>query len=229
MRVLVGYEKSGIVRKAFRARGYDAWSCDLEPADDGSPCHLQCDIWDVVKDPQWDLLILHPMCTYLTVSAAWAYGDGPYHQKVKPGTLVGAARRQARSEAIENFKRLDALPTPKVIENPGASFITKAHRPPTDRVQPYEFGDDASKITGLWMSHHFQPLFRDPGKRVLGRKVEWPRGSGKVVERWGNQTDSGQNALTPSDKRWRDRSNTYPGIAAALAEQLPNQLRRTKR
>jgi len=155
------------------------------------------------------MAVLHPMCTYLTISAAWAFTDGPYHQKVKPGTLVGAARREAREQAIENFKRLDALPFPTAIENPAPSFISKAHRPPDQTIQPYQFGDDASKRTGLWL----RGLPRlHPTQWLQGRIV-----NGK--ERWGNQTDSGQNRLSPSANRWLERSATFPGIAAAMGAQ----------
>lgn len=153
--------------------------------------------------------MLHPMCTYLTCSAAWAFGDGPYHQKVKPGTLVGAARRAARDEAIENFRRLLALPFPVAIENPGTSFVSKAIRKPTQIIQPHQFGDDASKATGLWLND-LPPL--QPTRQVEPRYV-----NGRP--RWANQTDSGQNRLSPSANRWLERSKTYPGIAAAMGDQ----------
>lgn len=206
--VLIGYSTCPYTRTAFEKRGFNVWTCDLLPARDGHPQHFQCDIREVVYK-QWDLAIFHPMCTYLTISAAWAYSDGPYHQKVKPGTLVGAARRAARDEAIENFRWLLSLPYPKAIENPAPSFINKAIRPPDQVVQPYDFGDDASKRTGLWLDG--LPALR-PTKRVSGRIV-----NGK--ERWANQTDSGQNNLSPSDDRWLERSKTYPGIADAMGEQ----------
>jgi hypothetical protein len=214
MRVLIGYESSGTVREAFRAIGHDAWSCDLQPADDGSQHHFQCDIWDVVRHP-WDMAIFHPSCTFLTISAAWAFTDGPYHQNVKPGTLVGQARRDAREQALDDVRRLMALPYPKAIENP-IGAISKAIRKPDQIIQPHQFGDDASKATCLWLDR--LPKL-EPTHSVPGRVVEWPKGSGKMVERWANQTDGGQNKLTPSAKRWKDRSKTYPGIAKAFADQ----------
>lgn len=67
MRVLVGCEFSGVVREAFRAKGHDAWSCDLLPADDNSPYHLQCDVLSLLREG-WDFAIFHPPCTYLSVS-----------------------------------------------------------------------------------------------------------------------------------------------------------------
>lgn len=205
MRVLIGYSRCQITRAAFEAHGHDVWTCDLLPAPGK---HLQCDIWDVVGG-DWDMGIFHPMCTYLTVSAAWAFGDGPYHQNVKPETLVGQARRDAREQALDNFRRLLALPYPKAIENPAPSFVSKAIRPPDQTIQPYEFGEDASKRTGLWLDG--LPLLQSTA-RILGRMVD-----GR--ERWANQTDSGQNRLSPGPNRWLERSATYPGIAAAMGDQ----------
>jgi hypothetical protein len=212
-RVLIGYSCCPLTREAFERAGCEAWTCDLLPARDGSPRHLQCDIWEVAQD-RWDAAIFHPMCTYLTVSAAWAFTDGPYHQRVKPGTLVGAERREARDAALENFRRLLALPYPKAIENPAPSFVSKAIRPPDQTIQPYQFGDDASKRTGLWLDRlpRLRPTAWVPGRVVNGR------------ERWANQTDSGQNRLTPGADRWLERSKTYPGIAAAMGSQWGDYL-----
>lgn len=217
MKILIGYSACPHTRAAFERHGHEVWTCDLLPAR-GAGRHLQCDVWEVAHDP-WDMAIFHPMCTYLTISAAWAYGDGPYHMKVKPETLVGAARRKAREEALDNFRRLLALPYPKAIENPAPSFASKAIREPDQTIQPYEFGDDASKRTGLWLDR--LPILT-PTERIRGRIVEHPPGSGKMVERWGNQTDGGQNKLTPSDDRWLERSATYPGIAQAMGDQWGN-------
>lgn len=213
-RVLIGYSACPITLEAFERAGCEAWSCDLLPSRGRPDRHIQGDVWEALRE-RWDMAVLHPMCTYLTISAAWAFTDGPYHQRVKPGTLVGADRRAARELAIENFKRLDALPFPTAIENPAPSFISKAHRPPDQTIQPYQFGDDASKRTGLWLRG--LPRLR-PTQWVPGRDV-----NGK--ERWANQTDSGQNRLTPSADRWLERSATYPGIAAAMGEQWGNFLR----
>ena len=91
MKVGVLCECSGVVRDAFLALGHDAVSCDLKPTRRPGP-HRQGDVW-TFDWTGFDLLICHPDCTYLTCSAEWAYGDGPYHQKVKPGTLVGAASK----------------------------------------------------------------------------------------------------------------------------------------
>ena len=98
VRWLIGYSRCPHTRAAFEARGHEVWTCDLLPAD--HPRHLQCDVWEVLGD-NWGAAILHPMCTYLTVSAAWAFNDPNFdrypgvgfHQKVKPGTLTGSARK----------------------------------------------------------------------------------------------------------------------------------------
>lgn len=208
MRVLIGYESSGVVREAFRALGHDAWSCDLLPAEDGSRYHLQGDIWDMIGGMNWNLGIFHPSCTYLTNSAAWAFGDGPYHQNVKTETLVGQARRDARELALAEVRRLMALPFPHAIENP-VGAISGAIRKPDQIIQPWQFGDDASKATCLWLKR--LPKLATT-KKIAPRMVD-----GKP--RWANQTDSGQNKLSPGPNRWQDRSRTYPGIAAAMAAQ----------
>ena len=90
-RILIGYSCCPLTRAAFEQHGHEVWTCDLLPARDASSNHLQGDIWQFLGQP-WDMAVLHPMCTYLTTSAAWAYGDGPYHQRVKPGTLTGQNR-----------------------------------------------------------------------------------------------------------------------------------------
>ena len=128
---------------------------------------------------RWDLIIAHPPCTYLTNSAEWAYGDGPYHQKVKPGTLVGQERKEAREKAIEFWFRIWKADCPKIcIENPVGTI--SRYVKPTKYIEP---------------------------RIVNGKK------------RWGNQTDSGQNKMSPSDTRGHDRSLTPQGWADAMAEQ----------
>lgn len=191
MKILVACECSGAVRRELRALGHDAWSCDLLPATDGSPHHLLGDVRRWLDDP-WDAMLAFPDCTFLTNSAAWAYGDGPYHQKVKRATLVGAKRREARED---------------------------------------QFGDNASKSTCLWLKG--LPPLRTT-RYVLPRRVckceaVYPNarlscpscGASRSYSkpRWANQTDSGQNRLSPSDDRASIRSLTYPGIARAMAKQ----------
>lgn len=230
-KVLIGYSTCNLTREAFEHQGHEVWTCDLLPARGGTdPArHLQEDVWDVLVRPGWDFAVLHPMCTYLTTSAAWAFGDGPYHQKVKPGTLVGKERREARDKALTNFRRLLELPFPVAIENPGGSFVNKAIRPPNQVIHPYMFGDDASKSTGLWLTKGTPVLV--PTQHVAPRRVcrsghdrditteTCPYCGDKTLPRWANQTNSGQNRLSPSEDRWLERSRTFPGIAEAMGQQ----------
>jgi hypothetical protein len=203
MKVLIACEYSGRSREAFRALGHDAWSCDLLPAEDGSEYHIQGDLFEVVASGDWDLLVAHPPCTYLCSS-------GLHWNKRVPG------RAEKTEEALEFVRRIMALPVPRIaIENPMGCISTRI-RPADQYVQPYEFGDDASKKTGLWLKG-LPLLVADPAQRVPGRMVTLP--SGKTVERWANQTDSGQNRLGPGEDRWKERSRTYMGIANAMALQ----------
>lgn len=236
-KVLIGYSRCKLTQAAFEAHGHDVWTCDLLPA---KGKHLQMDIWDAIAMGGWDFGIFHPMCTYLTVSAAWAFKDPDfikypgvgYHQRIKPGTLTGAARRAQREIELENFRRLDALPFANVKENPGKSFINTAIRPPDQIIHPHFFGDDASKDTGLWLSGGAPKLnipefgvaprivCQDCKHTMIGNRGCCDKcDSRRIRPRWSNQTDSGQNNLTPSDDRWLNRSATYPGIAAALGDQ----------
>lgn len=214
MRILIACEFSGRVRDAFITMGHDAISCDLLPTESPGP-HYWGDVRNILNNG-WDMMIAHPDCTYLTCSAEWAYKDSPYHQKIKPGTLVGKARRKARDAALDFIRCLFAAPIKKkCIENPKGVISTRI-KPATQYIQPYEYGHSASKKTGLWLEN--LPKLQ-PTKIIAGRIVEYPKGSGKYVERWDNQTDSGQNKLPPSDCRWKMRSLTYQGWADAMAQQ----------
>jgi len=201
MRVLVACEFSGVVRRAFAERGHHAYSCDLLPPEDDSPFHFMCDVRKVIRDFNWDLMIAHPPCTYLTVS-------GLHWNKKNP------QRREQTELALNFVKELMDAPIDKIcIENP-VSCISSRIRKPDQIIQPYEFGHDASKRTCLWLKG-LATLPIEPDKRFPGRMVEV---GGRVFERWSNQTDSGQNRLGPSEDRWKLRSVTYQGIANAMAE-----------
>ena len=216
--VLTGCECSGAVREEFRERGFNAWSCDLKPAEDGSPYHLQMDVFEAIERMRPRALIAFPDCTYLTISAEWAYGDGPYHQKVKPETLVGAARREAREKAIQFVLRLYDSAEYVAIENP-IGALSSRWRKPDVVFQPYQFGDDASKATCLWVKG-LPPLRPLPPEQWAQPRIV----DGK--KRWANQTDSGQNRLSPGEQRATDRARFYPGPARAMAEQWGDFLRR---
>jgi hypothetical protein len=194
MRVLVACEYSGRVRDAFAARGHDAMSCDLLPTDVPGK-HYQGDIFDVIHDG-WDLMIAHPPCTYLCSS-------GLHWNKRIDG------RQTLTDEALEFVRRLLDAPVERIaLENP-IGCISSQIRKPDQTIQPYQFGHDASKSTCLWLKN--LPALT-PTELIAPRIV-----AGK--KRWANQTDSGQNRLPPSADRWKIRSETYQGIAAAMAAQ----------
>ena len=206
--VLVACEKSGVVRDAFIARGHHAMSCDIEPTETPGP-HYQGDVRDVLCAP-WDILIAHPECTYLSGSG-WHW--------VTRGRIEadGRPRIEHVKEALA-FARMfidgpETAHIPKrAVENPIGRLSTLV-RKPDQIIQPHDFGDDASKATCLWL-HGLRPLV--PTGRFHGRRITW---KGKEVERWANQTDSGQNVLGPPTDRQRERSKTYAGIAAAMVDQ----------
>ena len=194
MRVLVACESSGVVRDAFRARGHFAMSCDLLPAERPGP-HHQGDVRELL-DQEWDLLIAHPPCTYLSVSGMHWTTRGLRDPKLTEGAL----------DLVRLF--MDASIERIAIENP-VSVISSRIRKPDQIIQPHQFGHDASKKTCLWLKN--LPLLK-PTQLVEPRIID-----GKP--RWANQTDSGQNKLPPSKDRWRLRSKTYQGIADAMAAQ----------
>jgi hypothetical protein len=194
MRVLIACEYSGAVRDAFIAAGLDATSCDLLPTDAPGP-HYQGDVRDIINDG-WGLMIAHPPCTYLSVSGMhW--------------TARGLRDSRLTEDALDFVKLLLNAPIPRIaLENP-VSIISSKIRKPDQIIQPWQFGHDASKKTCLWLKGLpvLQPTQVVAPRMVNGRK------------RWGNQTDSGQNKLAPSADRWKIRSATYQGIAAAMAAQ----------
>lgn len=220
---LIGCEESGRVRDAMLALNIPAVSCDLLPSRSDRGEHLQMDLIEALRLRPWRGLIAFPTCTYLTCSAEWAYKDPDftrypdvgYHQRLQAGTLFGAKRRMARQEAIQFALLLWNCGLERVvIENPVGILSQHLGRPPT--YQPYEFGDDASKRTCFWFK----------GVRPLVPLPRWQWAAPRMVDgkpRWANQTDGGQNKLSPGEDRARDRSETFPGIASALAEQIGRQ------
>lgn len=198
MKVLVACEVSGTVASAFRATGHEAYSCDLLEAD--HPYHIVGCAKKVVLSNDWDLVIAHPPCDYLCSSGLhWNYRV--------PG------RWQKTEEALEFFRFFLNLEHVKhtAVENP-VGVVSTLIRPPDQYIQPYQFGEDASKKTGLWLKN--LPLLKHT-QLVEPRIV-----NGK--KRWANQTDSGQNRLTPSPDRAKLRAKTYEGIANAMALQWGN-------
>lgn len=197
LKVLVGCEFSGVVRDAFRKLGCDAFSCDVLDADGDADFHIKCDVLNIIEDG-WDVGIFHPPCTYLCSSGMhW--------------TTRGLRDPQLTTDAIEFVETLWSCSIPHIaVENPIGCLSTRSKLgKPTQIIQPHQFGHDASKQTCLWLKNlpALKPTTPIAPRIVNGRK------------RWGNQTDSGQNKLTPSEDRWAKRSVTYDGIANAMAEQ----------
>jgi len=193
MKVLIVCETSGEVRRAFRDRGHDAWSCDLLPADDGSPYHYMCDMWDVISN-EYDLIGMHPECTYLCRSGIHWNNRGRGWERTE--------------KALDTVRRLMAVSAPWYLENP-VGMISSRIRKPDQIIHPYQFGHDASKQTCLWLHNlpRLVPTDAVPPRIVDGRP------------RWGNQSDSGQNTVPDRRDRWKIRSATYRGIARAMAQQ----------
>ncbi len=202
--VLVVCESSGVVREAFRAEGFNAWSCDLLPADDDSPYHFKGDMFEIIEahEKTLKLLVCHPPCTYLCSSGLhWN------------GRVEG--RQEKTDAALRDVERLLNSNVPRIVlENPVGCISTRI-RKPSQYIQPHEFGHDASKRTGLWLKN--LPLLK-PTDSVA------PRIAPDGKKRWANQTDSGQNKLGPSDDRWKERSKTYEGIAQAMVKQWASEL-----
>lgn len=203
---------------------------------------------------RWDLAIFHPTCTYLCNSGVSRLHRTPPNPS--PGVLYGEARWQAMREAAGLFADLLTCGIPRIaVENPvmhgharravelllGLQLAHLAR--PAQTIQPYQFGDDASKRTGLWL-RGLPPLEIPHEERWIAPRmvcvtcgfVQTPGWAGAACKcadgrelyrpRWANQTDSGQNRLTPGEHRARDRSVTYPGIARAMAEQWGGDARR---
>lgn len=215
MNVAVLFEASGKTRDAFTARGHRAISVDLRETEAPGE-HVVADAFEFMRSrffqEQIDLAILHYTCTYLAVSGIHWNGRVP-------------GRAEKTEAALEDVRLLLKLLGRKrfAFENPVGIISTKIIRPDgkpwkaMQTIQPYMFGDDASKLTCLWFNGVLPLRIPDRSLWYPGRFVEHPKGSGKMVERWSNQTDGGQNRLAPSDDRWAQRSQTYDGIADAFA------------
>lgn len=192
MKILVACEYSGRVRNAFMKLGHDVISCDFLPSEDNSPYHYQGDVYDLLEH-QWDMMIAHPPCTYLAVS-------GLHWNKRVPG------RAAKTEEALDFVRMLMSADIPRIaVENP-VSCISSRIRKPDQIIQPWYFGEDASKKTCLWL-------------KGLPHLTDTNRLPGDSKTRRANQTASGQNKLGPSDDRWKERSRTYQGVADAMALQ----------
>lgn len=195
MRVLVACEFSGVVRRAFRARGHEAWSCDLLPSEDRSDFHIEGDVRDILTDG-WDLLIVaHPPCTRLCLSGVrWLH-------KPPAGKTV-AQMWSDLDAAADLFSACWNAPVERVaVENPvmhrhGRERI-RNFEPPAQTVQPWQFGHPETKAVCLWLRNLPKLI---PTDIVAGRE---PR----------------VHHMPPSPNRWRERSRFFPGVAEAMADQ----------
>ena len=195
LRVLVGCEFSGIVRRAFASRGHDAWSCDLLPAEDGSNRHITGDVRDILDD-SWDLLVVaHPPCTRLCNSGVRWLNAPP------AGKTLDQMWREL-DEGAALFSDLWNAPVERIaVENPvmhrHAKKRIRNYQEPAQSVQPWQFGHGETKRTCLWLKN-LPPL--TPTDIVDGRE---PR----------------VHHMSPGPDRWKERSRFFTGIAAAMAEQ----------
>lgn len=203
LRVLVACEYSGVVRRAFAARGCDAWSCDLLPSEDGSNHHIRGDARELLHDG-WDLLMVaHPPCTRLCNSGVRWLSSPP------PGKTAVQMERELR-EGAALFSAFWNAPIARVaVENPvmhgHAKRLIENYAEPAQSIQPWQFGHGECKRTCLWL-RGLPPL--TPTHVVEGREQRVHR-------------------MPPSPTRWKERSRFYPGIAAAMAEQWTEHAWRT--
>ena len=193
MNVLIACEFSGIVRDAFRARGHNAWSCDLMPSESREGgYHLEGDVqwWltpEKIAEWQWDLMIAHPPCTHLAVSGARWF----------PAKRADGSQQRA----IDFFMAMVNAPIARVaIENP-ICIMSRLYRKPDQIIQPWMFGHGETKATCLWLKN--LPKLT-PTNIVEGREA-------RVYK------------MPPSENRWKERSKTLSGIANAMADQWTNQ------
>jgi len=197
LRVLIACEFSGRVRDAFAALGHDATSCDLLPSETAGK-HYQGDVRDILGDG-WDLMIAHPPCTYLSY-AGMAWWNRP-------------GRAELREQAMQFFMLLYNAPIERVcVENP-FGYPCQAAGAPTQIIEPYAFGHPERKRTCLWLRN----LPKLKATNLVEPEQEYFRD--KTTGKKRHFVDH----LSPSPDRWKDRSRTFPGIAAAMAQQWGGQ------
>ena len=217
MKVLIACEESQTVCKAFRAKGHEAYSCDVQEPSGGHPeWHIHGDAIEALKGGviitmdgvehyigKWDLVIAHPPCTYLTVSGnRWfnveRYGDKA-RQRIVERELAAAFFMQFVNSDCEHI----------AIENP-VGYMSTAYKKPTQIIHPYMFGDPARKATCLWLKGLPKLI---PTDIVEPEIIRYKNGNG-TDNPWHMETMK----LSPKE-RAKARSKTFPGIAKAMAEQ----------
>jgi hypothetical protein len=216
-RILIACEFSQVVCKAFRDRGFEAYSCDILPTEGNPEWHIQDDVLKHLNDG-WDMMIAHPPCTYLTVTA---------NKWMKPEFKTRFPyREQQRTYAIEFFMKLANAPiNSKGLENP-IGIMSTYYRKPNQYIQPYEFGHAERKKTCLWLFN--LPLLKptnivEPISYYAAGKPYSP--THYMSKRSLNHLDY----LPPMKDRWKLRSRTFPGIAQAMATQWGDYLLEIKK
>lgn len=210
MRVLVACECSGIVRRAFREAGHEAWSCDIKPAEDGSPFHIQDDVRNWLR-ADWDLMIAHPECTRLT-------NAGVRWLKVPPPGKTLEEMREKLREGADFYRTLRDAPIPKkCIENPIMHRYARELILPGPRqvLQPWHHGDPFFKAIGL-------ELVNLPPLKESNRLTP-PRPRTPEHKAW-----SAVHMARPGPNRATDRSRFFPGVARAMAHQWLHAEREVK-
>ena len=233
MNILIACEESQSVCKAFRNLGFEAFSCDILPSSGGHPeWHYMCDVFEIINNNggllesgemhhvngNWDLMIAHPPCTYLSVSGArWFYHPDDKHLPVesrRPHPRF-PNRAQEREDALNFFIKLFESPIEKIaIENP-VGVVSSKYRKPDQTVQPWMFGDEASKSTCLWLKNLPQLIPTD----IVGKGERVVLSSGRSLPKW--YSDSFHTSI-PTELRRTLRSKTFEGIANAMANQWSN-------
>jgi hypothetical protein len=199
MRVLIACEYSATVRDAFRARGHDAWSCDLLPTEGDPQWHIRGDAIEVANRDGWDLLIGHPPCTYLSFAANHVWN--------KPG------REEKRQDAMAFFLALYNAPAARCcIENP-VGLPNRVFRKPNQTVHPSFFGDAHLKRTCLWL-RNLPPLDHRPTDELFGLRTHGPKPEPVYTDKSGKKRH-----WTEAGSSGHARSKTHPALAAAMAEQ----------
>lgn len=214
LRILIGCETSGIGRRAFAARGHDVWSCDIDPAEDGSNRHVICDIRDGILTEGWDLLcVMHPPCTRLCRSGRrWMSGPGHFTPPRKlPKGRTWPDMLAEFELGINVFTACWQAPIDRVaIENPVMNDLARARMPddlPKPQiVQPFWFGEPAYKATG-WYRRGLSEL--SPSNRLS----EPARGT----DDW--KAWNRVHRMTPGQDRARLRSRSFAGMMDAAALQ----------
>lgn len=197
MKILIACEFSGIVREAFKAKGHDAWSCDLLPTEIPGQ-HIQGDVLEIL-DEGWDMMIAHPPCTYLSYAGAAVWN--------KPG------RKEKREKALRFFIALYNAPIPKIcIENPHG-YPRVAFRQPDQEIHPYYFGDPYMKRTLLWLKN-LPLLIYEITDTLFDKRTATEKPKPDFIRKDGNKQYFCSRVRNP-----KDRSRFWLGIAQAMADQ----------